>query len=75
MGNDIVTSDALSPGTTVRDHYRDGDSLATVTERTDRYVTFVGENCDGTFTHDRIERLFADDRLRSVLDDAADDAD
>lgn len=62
-----ITSTALYPGTTVRYHYRDGNSLATVTERTDRYVTFVGDDCDGKFTHDQIERLFADDRLQLVL--------
>ncbi|WP_247001556.1 hypothetical protein [Halosolutus gelatinilyticus] len=65
-----VTSDALLPGTTVRYHYRGGSSLATVTDRSDRYVTFVGPDCDGTFTHDQIERLFADDRLQIVLGDA-----
>lgn len=64
-----VTADALGPGTTVRYHYRTGNSLATVVERTDRYVTFVGEECDGTFTHDQIDRLIDDDRLQIVLDD------
>lgn len=64
-----VTADALAPGTTVRYHYRTGNSLATVVERTDRYVTFVGGECDGTFTHDQIDRLIDDDRLQIVLDD------
>ena len=63
-----VTSAALLPGTTVRYHYRTGDSLATVTEQTDRYVAFVGDDCDGRFTHEQIERLFADDRLQIVLE-------
>lgn len=63
-----TTADALFPGTTVRYHYRTGDSLATVVERTDRFVTFVGEECDGRFTHDQIDRLIDDDRLEVVLD-------
>ncbi|ELY68422.1 hypothetical protein [Natrinema versiforme] len=64
-----VTAEALHPGTTVRYRYRNGSSLATVVERTDRLVTFVGEDCDGTFTHGQIDRLFADDRLEIVLND------
>ncbi|WP_306055263.1 hypothetical protein [Natronococcus wangiae] len=64
-----ATGDALLPGTTVRYHYRTGSALATVVERTDEYVTFVGDDCDGRFTHDQIERLFASDRLQVVLDD------
>ncbi|PGF16348.1 hypothetical protein CP556_09635 [Natrinema sp. CBA1119] len=64
-----VTAEALHPGTTVRYSYRTGRSLATVVERTDRFVTFVGEDCDGKFTHGQIDRLFADERLEIVLDD------
>ena len=64
-----TTADALLPGTTVRYYYRTGDSLATVVERTDRFVTFVGEECDGRFTHDQIDRLIEDGRLEIVLDD------
>ncbi|SER24205.1 hypothetical protein [Natrinema salaciae] len=64
-----VTAEALHPGTTVRYTYRTGSSLATVVERTDRLVTFVGEDCDGTFTNGQIDRLFADGRLEIVLDD------
>ena len=64
-----VTADALFPGTTVRYSYRTGSSLATVVERTDGIVTFVGEDCDGRFTHGQIDRLFADGRLEVVLDD------
>ncbi|WP_339105042.1 hypothetical protein [Haloterrigena salinisoli] len=64
-----TTATALFPGTTVRYHYRTGDSLATVVERTDRFVTFVGSDCDGRFTHDQIDRLLEDDRLEVVLDD------
>ncbi|MCU4974364.1 hypothetical protein OB955_16695 [Halobacteria archaeon AArc-m2/3/4] len=64
-----VTADAIGPGTSVRYHYRGGNSLATVVDRTDRYVTFVGAECDGTFTHDQIDRLIDDDRLQIVLDD------
>ncbi|WP_242695586.1 hypothetical protein [Halomontanus rarus] len=64
-----VTADALAPGATVRYHYRGGNSLATVVERTDRYVAFVGAECDGTFTHDRIDRLIDDDRFQIVLED------
>ncbi|MFP8951867.1 hypothetical protein ACLI4Z_02675 [Natrialbaceae archaeon A-arb3/5] len=63
-----VTADAVLPGATVRYHYRGGSSLATVTERTERYVTFVGEDCDGRFTHDQIDRLIEADRLQVVLD-------
>ncbi|ADB59284.1 hypothetical protein Htur_0384 [Haloterrigena turkmenica DSM 5511] len=64
-----TTVTALHPGTTVRYHYRTGDSLATVVEYTDRVVTFVGPDCDGRFTHDQIDRLLEDDRLEVVLDD------
>ncbi len=64
-----VTAAALHPGTTVRDRYRDGSSLATVGERTDGLVTFVGEDCNGTFTHDQIDHLFADGQLEVVLGD------
>ncbi|MDQ2052363.1 hypothetical protein RBH26_17995 [Natronolimnohabitans sp. A-GB9] len=63
-----TTADALFPGTTVRYYYRTGNSLATVVERTERFVTFVGEECDGRFTHDQIDRLIEDDRLEVVLD-------
>jgi hypothetical protein len=64
-----VTGDALLPGTTVRYHFRTGSALATVIERTDEHVTFVGDECDGRFTHDQIDRLLATDRLQIVLDD------
>ena len=64
-----TTADALFPGTTVRYHYRTGDSLATIIERTERFLTFVGEECDGRFTYDQIDRLIEDDRLEVVLDD------
>ncbi|MDF9744767.1 hypothetical protein [Natrinema salsiterrestre] len=64
-----VTAAALHPGTTVRYHYRTGTSLATVVERTDRHVAFIGTDCDGTFTHGQIERLIDDGRLEVVLDD------
>ncbi|OVE83812.1 hypothetical protein [Natronolimnobius baerhuensis] len=64
-----TTEAAIFPGTTVRYHYRTGDSLATVVERTDRFVTFIGPDCDGRFTHDQIDRLIDDDRLEVVLDD------
>lgn len=64
-----TTADALFPGTTVRYYYRTGDSLATVIDRSDRFITFLGTECDGRFTYDQIDRLFADDRLEVVLDD------
>ncbi|SEH16945.1 hypothetical protein SAMN04487967_2877 [Natronorubrum sediminis] len=64
-----TTADALFPGTTVRYYYRTGDSLATVVDRSDRFITFLGTECDGRFTYDQIDRLFADDRLEVVLDD------
>ena len=64
-----TTAAALFPGTTVHYSYRTGDSLATVVERTERFVTFVGEECDGRFTHEQIDRLIDDGRLEVVLDD------
>ncbi|ELY59880.1 hypothetical protein QA600_00230 [Natronococcus sp. A-GB1] len=64
-----VTAETLHLGTTIRYHYRNGSALATVVERTPERVTFVGDDCDGTFTHDQIDRLFATDRLQVVLDD------
>lgn len=64
-----LTAETLHLGTTIRYHYRTGSALATVVERTPERVTFVGEDCDGTFTHDQIDRLFATDRLQVVLDD------
>ena len=64
-----TTADALFPGTTVHYRYRTGDSLATVVERTERFVTFVGAECDGRFTHEQITRLIDDGRLEVVLDD------
>ncbi|WP_436346685.1 hypothetical protein [Natronorubrum sp. FCH18a] len=64
-----TTAAALFPGTTVHYSYRTGDSLATVVERTERFVTFVGEECDGRFTHEQINRLIDDGRLEVVLDD------
>jgi hypothetical protein len=63
-----LTVDAIHPGTTVRYHYRSGSSLATVVEKTADQVTFVGDDCDGTFTYDQIDRLIADGRLQVVLD-------
>ncbi|THE64905.1 hypothetical protein D8Y22_09795 [Salinadaptatus halalkaliphilus] len=64
-----LTAAALQPEASVRYHYRDGSSLATVVDRTDQYVTFVGLDCDGRFTHDQIETLLEDGRLEVVLDD------
>lgn len=64
-----VTVDAIHPGATVRYHYRGGDSLATVTEKDDQFLTFVGDECDGKFTHEQIDRLIDDGRLQVVLDD------
>lgn len=65
-----VTAAAIHPGTRVRYHHRDGSSRARVTEKTARYVTFAGDDCDGTFTHEQIDRLLTDDRLHIVLDAA-----
>lgn len=62
-----VTVDAIHPGTTVRYHYRTGDSLAVVTDKTDDHVAFVGEDCNATFAHDRIDCMLADGRLEVVL--------
>ena len=62
-----LTAAAIHPGTVVRYHYRTGSSLATVTEKGDRFLTFVGESCDGRFTHDQIDRLIDDGRLQVVL--------
>ncbi|AGB36103.1 hypothetical protein [Natronococcus occultus] len=64
-----LSAETLHRGTTIRYHYRTGSALATVVERTPERVTFVGEDCDGTFTDDQIDRLFATDRLQVVLDD------
>lgn len=61
---------ALFVGSTVRYHWRDGDGLATVVEVTDDRIAFSGPECNGRFTHDQIDRLFEDDRLQVVLDDA-----
>lgn len=61
---------ALFVGSTVRYHWRDGDGLATVVEATDDRVAFSGPECNGRFTRDQIDRLFEDDRLHVVLDDA-----
>lgn len=64
-----VTADSLYPGTTVRYHYRAGNSLATVVRRSERYISFLGEECNGTFTYEQIELLLEEGRLQIVLDD------
>jgi hypothetical protein len=64
-----VTVDAVHPGTTVRYHYREGGSLATVVGKTDRRVGFCGPNCNGAFDHDQVDRLVDGNRLPAVLDD------
>lgn len=64
-----LTAEAVHPGTTVRYYHRYGSGLATVTEKCDRFVTFVGEDCDGRFSHEQIDRLLDDERLQIVLDD------
>lgn len=56
-------------GTTVRYRWRDRDGLATVVEKTDRYVRFDGPDCGGRFNHDQIDRLVDEGRLEVVLDD------
>ena len=61
---------ALFVGSTVRYRWRDGDGLATVVEAADDRIAFSGPECNGRFTHDQIDRLFEDDRLHVVLDDA-----
>ncbi|PSP79481.1 hypothetical protein BRC81_04485 [Halobacteriales archaeon QS_1_68_20] len=63
-----VTVDAIHPGTTVRYHYRGGDSLAVVTEKADGHVTFVGDDCNGKFTYDQIDRMLESGRLLIVLE-------
>lgn len=68
-----VTVDAIHPGTTVRYHYRGGSSLATVTAKDETHVTFVGAECDGTFTHEQVDYLVDDGRLQIVLDDESHD--
>ncbi len=62
-----VTSAALEPGTTVLYRHRSGDSLATVTEATDEHVAFAGEDCDGHFPREQIDRMLGDGRLVLVL--------
>lgn len=64
-----TTSTALFVGTTVRYRWRDVAGLATVTEATDDRVSFSGPDCNGRFSRDQIDRLFADGRLQVVLDD------
>ena len=63
-----IDTDALHPGTTVHYYYRSGDSVAVVTEKTDEHVTFVGDDCNGTFTHEQIDSMLADGRLEVVLE-------
>jgi hypothetical protein len=70
---DRVGVDAMQVGTTVRHYYRPGDSLATVTEKIDEFVAFVGPDCDGHFTHQQIEEMIDDGRLRVVIDDVRHD--
>ncbi len=62
-----VRSAALEPGTTVLYRHRSGDSLATVTEATDEHVAFVGDDCDGHFPREQVDRMFEDGRLVLVL--------
>lgn len=69
-GASQTTVDALFVGTTVRYRWRDGAGLATVTEATDDRVSFSGPDCNGRFTREQVDRLFADGRLVVVLDDA-----
>ncbi len=63
-----LTVDAIHPGTTVRYHYRGGDAIAAVTEKADGHVTFVGDDCNGKFTYDQIDRMLAEGRLQVVLE-------
>ncbi|GAA0679024.1 hypothetical protein ACFQDG_00725 [Natronoarchaeum mannanilyticum] len=62
-----LSSAALEPGTTVLYRHRSGDSLATVTEATDEHVAFVGDDCDGHFPREQIDRMLGDGRLVLVL--------
>ena len=64
-----ISAGALFPGTTVCYHHRQGSDRATITERDDKFVTFVGENCDARFTHRQIDRLLEAGRLEVVLTD------
>ena len=68
-GASQTTAAALFVGTTVRYRWRDGAGLATVTEATDDRVSFSGPDCNGRFTPEQIDRLFADGRLVVVIDD------
>lgn len=63
-----TTAAALFVGTTVQYRWRDGAGLATVTEATDDRIAFHGPDCNGRFTPDQVDRLFADGRLEVVLD-------
>lgn len=65
-----TAASALFVGSTVRYRWRDGDGLATVVEATDDRIAFRGPECNGRFTREQIDRLFEDDRLHVVLDDA-----
>lgn len=62
-----LSSAALEPGTTVLYRHGSGDSLATVTETTDDHVAFVGDDCDGHFPREQIDRMLEDGRLVLVL--------
>lgn len=64
-----ISAAALFPGTTVCYHHRRGSDRATITERDDTFITFVGENCDARFTHRQIDRLLEAERLEVVLTD------
>lgn len=64
-----TTSKHIHVGTTVRYHWRGRIGLATVVETTDRYVTFVGSDCDGRFNRDQINQLINEGRLQVVLDE------
>lgn len=69
-----VDVEAIQVGTSVRFHHRSGESLATVTEKDDEFVAFVGPDCDGHFTHEQIDELIEAGRLQVVLDDVRHDA-
>ena len=68
-----VGVEAVQVGTTLRYYHRSGDSLATVTEKDDEFVAFVGPDCDGHFTHEQIDEMLEEGRLQVVLDDARHD--
>lgn len=63
-----TTAAAIHDDTTLRYHWNNGNGLATVTEKTDKYIEFSGPECNGRFTHEQINTLIENGRLQIVID-------